>query len=179
MGRICNVQGCANPHRAKGFCNRHYERFRKYGNPQTIRCEFHGMGKSAEYNAWANLRDRCLNPKYKAFKYYGGRGIKVCQRWKESFLAFYADMGPRPSQIHQIDRINNDGDYEPTNCRWVLPAQNARNRRRTKLTTEKAREIRKLHRSGKYSQKELGMMFGAAQGTISSLLNNETWREAI
>ena len=86
-------------------------------------------GKEApEYRAWAALRNRCSNPNHDAYKNYGGRGIKVCERWND-FLAFLEDMGPRPSPKHSIDRINNDGNYEPDNCRWATRSEQCRNMR--------------------------------------------------
>lgn len=85
------------------------------------------------YYTWQAMKRRCNNPRDKRYDDYGGRGIKVCERWSSSYEAFLEDMGLPPSDKHQIDRINNDGDYEPSNCRWVDRVQNARNKRNTRL----------------------------------------------
>lgn len=89
----------------------------------------HGATKTLEYKSWCHVKDRCTNPRAKKFPSYGGRGIKVCERWLKSFEAFFADMGQRPSPQHSIDRINNDGNYEPGNCRWATKKEQSRNQR--------------------------------------------------
>lgn len=95
----------------------------------------HGMSKSPEFGSWRALIERCTNPGNRAYARYGGRGIRVCDRWKQSFEAFYKDMGPRPSPQHSIDRIDSNGDYEPTNCRWATQSQQMRNTRRSRHLT--------------------------------------------
>jgi hypothetical protein len=89
----------------------------------------HGKSKTRIYNIWASMKARCFNPKKDKYKYYGGRGVTVCERWRNSFENFLADMGEPPSARHSIDRINNDGNYEPSNCRWATPLEQAHNKR--------------------------------------------------
>jgi len=91
--------------------------------------ENHGMSHSPEYKTWSHMIDRCHNPKCKLYPRYGGRGISVCDRWHNSFLTFLADIGHRPTPKHSIDRIDNDGNYEPGNCRWATYKEQNQNMR--------------------------------------------------
>lgn len=91
----------------------------------------HGLAKRSEqhplYWTWKNMRQRCMNPRVPHFKYYGGRGIKICKRW-DDFAVFVADIGERPPGM-TLDRRNNNGHYTPTNVRWITRAEQSRNRR--------------------------------------------------
>lgn len=101
-----------------------------YGKEQTSKArKTHGMSTINEYKIWKGIKYRCYSETCPGYKYYGGRGITMCDRWKNSFEAFYADMGPRPKGL-SIDRTNNDGDYEPSNCTWATRSQQVRNRRK-------------------------------------------------
>ena len=92
----------------------------------------HGLSRTPEYNAWIDMKQRCFNPNHQHYLHYGGRGITVCDRWKNSFEDFLADMGSRPTAKHSLDRIDNDGDYCPENCKWSTKAEQQNNRRNNK-----------------------------------------------
>ena len=102
------------------------------------RATTHGKLYDPAYLCWASMIRRCRNPHYKQYDDYGGRGITVCERWND-FAFFLADMGPRPSLQHSIDRIDNDGDYEPSNCRWATRLEQQRNSRVTRHLTYQGR----------------------------------------
>lgn len=89
----------------------------------------HGMSGTVEHMTWASMKQRCSNPTAVGYENYGGRGIRVCDRWENSFENFYTDMGPRPSELHSIERENNDGNYEPNNCFWKTDKEQSNNRR--------------------------------------------------
>ena len=91
----------------------------------------HQMSKTKEHKAWRHIKERCYNVNSKCYPNYGGRGIKMCERWRDSFENFFIDMGYAPSARHSIDRIDVNGNYEPGNCRWATNRQQNRNRRIT------------------------------------------------
>jgi len=95
----------------------------------------HGMTRTPEYRSWLDMKARCFNPNHKNYLDYGGRGITVCDRWKNSFQNFLADMGSRPTAKHSLDRIDNNADYSPENCKWSTKAEQVNNRRSNHLIT--------------------------------------------
>ena len=175
--KICSVDGCASKHQGLGFCRKHYKRFKTYGNPLLTKMEMHGMSYTLEYGVWANMKDRCHNPNNGSYDRYGGRGISVCEQWMNSFSIFYKDMGPKPFKTAQIDRIDNNGNYEPHNCRWVTPLSNSRNSSATKLTIEKAGLIRSEYKTGTTTEKELSIKYNVHIMTISDIVRNKQWVE--
>lgn len=105
----------------------------RYGRTHAVK---HGMYKSPEYAAWRSMLKRCHLPTSHNYSNYGERGITVCQRWRDSFEAFLADIGRRPTERHSLDRYpDNDGSYEPSNCRWATASEQARNRRTNVVVT--------------------------------------------
>lgn len=105
--------------------------------------------KKSEYRTWQNIRSRTTNPKTPGFYLYGGRGIQMCERWLQSFHAFYEDMGPRPGPNYSIDRMDPNGDYAPDNCRWATAEEQACNRRDTLLLLVDGQVIRGAPRAAK------------------------------
>ena len=127
-------------------------------------------------SVYAGMRKRCYCRSASDWKYYGGRGIRICDAWLDDRNAFYAwaaEHGYRHGL--QIDRINNRGDYEPSNCRFVEPAVNARNRTSTKLSERIASAIRDLYESGCASQQRLANAFGVARRTVRDVCSGRHW----
>lgn len=131
-------------------------------NKKTIsRNTTHGMYGRPERNVWQQMIGRCTNKNDESYKNYGGRGIKVCDKWRNDFLAFLKDMGPRPFDGAQIDRFpNNNGNYEPGNCRWTTRKNNLRNTRKNRflefdgkrLTVAEWSEVTGISQSAIYSR---------------------------
>ena len=129
-----------------------------------VRMQTHGRAGTREHRVWQSVRSRCENANIPSYSNYGGRGIKVCERWK-SFTAFLEDMGPCPDD-RSIDRIDNDGNYEPTNCRWATRGEQANNKRNTRWVIYQGRRQTISQWAG-----ELGM----SRATLANRIYRKGW----
>lgn len=141
--RTCTITGCGRPLSSATLCISHQRRKANndpnWSTPILSKSEArtsHGHNKvgnrTPEYGSWAAMLTRCRNKNNPGFKNYGGRGITVCERWMD-FSNFLADMGLRPSMRHSLERKNNEGNYEPGNCKWATRAEQANNKRNNRI----------------------------------------------
>lgn len=175
--KICSIIGCTNQVNANHLCKKHCYAYYKYGDPLYRVTESHGKTNSKEYKSWQDMKSRCYNIDNVYYSHYGGRGITVCDKWKYSFIAFYKDMGDKPFSKAQIDRIDNDGNYEFENCQWVSQSENNRKKSDTHLSMDKAREIRQLYSTLNINQRQLAYLYSVAPTLINNVVNNKTWKE--
>jgi len=172
----CSIPGCDKKYYGRGYCHMHYLRWKRHGDANYEVVDFHGLCKTREYKIWENMKERCYDKNNNAYKNYGGRGITVCDSWRNSFSEFIKDMGFCYDSNMQIDRINNNGMYEKNNCRWTTITQNSRNRRGIKLSMEKAREIRKKYAEGERVNK-IAREYNVGHSVIGDVIRNKIWKE--
>jgi hypothetical protein len=152
-----NSTSCGCTHRALAS-----RRFRK-----------HDSALDSAYKVWCGIKQRCLNEMNPSYPHYGGRGIRICDRWRMSFDAFAADMGPRPNGM-SIDRIDVNGNYEPGNCRWATSTEQARNTRLVALEPHEPAQIRWLAECG-YRQTDIARHFGVSTSVVNKVVAGKTW----
>ncbi len=145
---------------------------------RSIANKTHGEGwhKTPEYHAWQAMRARCERPSFVAFKWYGGRGIKVCDRWQK-YEQFLSDMGRKPTAKHSLDRIDNSGNYEPSNCRWATREEQMRNTRACVLTEATIAHAKEL-REGGMAIRSIARTLGVSEKTLGSMFRGQTWKPA-
>ena len=170
INRCCSVENCINKHDAKGFCPKHYTRFKRHGSPLILieKHELHGMYTTSEYSSWKNMKARCNNKNSAEYFRYGGSGVEVCEEWLNSFSAFYKDMGDRPIGL-TLERIDSNGNYSPENCTWADRVTQARNRKQpaVKLLDSNERSKIKLRYLKGESAPSIGKDLGLSSSTIS------------
>ena len=124
------------------------------------------------------MRERCNNPTHMSYKNYGGRGVAICERW-DKFENFFADMGERPSPKHSLDRIDNDGNYEPNNCRWATRSQQNGNRQHTKRFAWAGQQMApvEIYRDSKPNISFRAFLYRLSRGRpVEQALNNRQWQ---
>ena len=171
----CSIPGCDGKHYVRNMCSGHYQRWLRHGEVDAGRPLFvrDGRRSHSAHGSWYGMKKRCQNPEHSDYRNYGGRGISVCAAW-EDFWVFVLDMGERPVGL-SIDRIDNNGNYEPGNCRWASAEEQNRNKRSNKLDPTKVREIRALYGAGDHLQRELAEQFGVSESQIGRVVNRERW----
>lgn len=128
----CSIKDCGGDHLARGYCGKHYQRWKKHGSASVVLEERHGLCGTPEHRAWKSMMSRCFNKKHPAFYRYGKRGITVCKRWLK-FKIFFSDMGIRPSKNHSLERVNNSRGYSPANCKWATSREQNNNMRTNRM----------------------------------------------
>lgn len=171
----CSIDECEKRVLARGWCDKHYKRWQKHGDPLIAQSQpkaracKHGDStrtyRAPEYAAWRSMKSRCCDPRSKSYYQYGGRGITICEQWRKSYKQFLADVGRRPSPLHSLDRYpDNNGNYEPGNVRWATPEEQMRNTRWNRYLTING-ETRCVS--------EWSVISGVAVHTIYSRLNKK------
>lgn len=127
------------------------------------------------YDKWTNIKQRCYNPNVKNYHRYGGRGIIICDEWKDNYKAFHDwSIQNGYEEGLEIDRIDNNGNYEPSNCRYITCAENIRNSTTVKLNIEKVEQIRLIYKEGK-TMKELSEIYDVSESNVSMILLGKSW----
>lgn len=147
----CSVLNCGRLHYGRGLCNAHYQRKYRGRSGTGAVIVMHGQSgteaqgrrdRSGAYSSWYHMKERCYNTKNRKYSLYGGRGITVCDEWRNSFIKFFADMGERPVGM-TLDRVNVNGNYEAGNCRWATVKEQNANRRCVIEKKEKGQKMTK------------------------------------
>lgn len=140
----CKIDNCESQTQIRGYCKPHYQKWYRYGDPLKQTWTGRSIKLQPLYHTWKGMRNRCYSVNYKQYKDYGGRGILVCSEWKgvQGFHNFVSDMGDKPTPKHTLDRIDVNGNYEPSNCKWSTSSEQAKNRRPRSISNYPSAAIR-------------------------------------
>lgn len=169
---VCTFPGCNKPQTAKGLCQSCYMRKRTTGSADRT---YDGKTSHPLYAGWNSMKQRCTNPNTVSYKYYGAVGIVVCDRWLE-FWNFVEDMGERPSPDHSVERLDNKIGYQPGNCCWALPPQQARNKRNIRLDVETVYQIKARYGRGEKCT-DIAKSLDVHYQTVNSVINGQSWKD--
>jgi hypothetical protein len=133
------------------------------------------MAQRPEYFVWKEMHRRC-SPNHQSFKHYGGRGITVCERWNV-FANFIADMGPRPHPKLTLERINNDGNYEPGNCRWATWKEQYANKRKQRWDKLNAEKVRAIRADPRRPYRIIATDYGVTRHMIGMVIRGDCWKD--
>jgi hypothetical protein len=160
------------------ICGKKVERRKQHGLLQKhCGCNKHGLSKTPEYKLWAGIKRRCYNHSEEKYKNYGERGIRVCEEWKTNPINFISWCGKnRYKKGLQIDRVDNNGDYSPSNCEFVTQLVNSRHRSDTILTLDKANEIRERYLGSNTKYSDIGRLYNIDPSLIRQVLLNKIWK---
>jgi len=140
----------------------------------SLRSRKHGLHKSKIYKSWTSMKQRCDNSDTHGYHRYGGRGIRYSAEWK-SFDGFYKDMGSSYIDGYQIDRIDNDGDYEPENCRWSSPMENSQNKENNKLNPEAVKVIKYALKYMDVTQSKIAKLYSISPSLVTAIKQGRAW----
>lgn len=167
----CKIEDCTNKHKGHGYCQTHYERIKRNGDLELHYAKTHGLSHIPEYNTWTNMKARCYGKNLPCYKHYGGRGIRVCDEWRNSFEAFLTYVGRKPTPKHTIDRIDVNKGYEPGNVRWATRSIQQANMRPKSSTGEKyIGFIKETERFRVYAPKGTGRRHVAVAATLKEAI---------
>lgn len=176
-GGACRIAGCKDTGEQKGYCQKHYSRLKRHGDPLAGRPLRHGQFGTRLHRIWKGMRNRCGHTSgcdAGTAKYYRDKGVRVCAEWQDfAVFAEWANANGYADNL-TIDRINSDGSYEASNCRWVTILANIRTRASNKLDAESVKEIRRLRAEG-VDGATLAKRYGVCRDRIYKVCNGQSW----
>lgn len=170
--KIAGAKSCGCFRKSPAFASHLSSKMTRHGHCRKMQ----GTKRSPLWIVWMGIRQRCANPRNRAWSMYGGRGIVMCQRWMDSFEAFVEDMGSRPPGT-SIDRIDPNGHYEPGNCRWATDKEQGRNKRSVRLTWDLVQEIHGRREHGEPT-KSIAARMGITDNHARNIIAGRVWKDA-